>query len=404
MNLSISLKIGIATCLLLPSLALASAKSSNCPEEKTMPDKLRIATFNVSMEASNYPVNGKAVYDPKRLTEVLMEAKHKQVHHIAEIIQRVRPDILLLNEFDFIAEPRQGIRLFEEQYLKRSQNNQEPISYPFIHIAPVNTGIKTGLNDKHSRLTHFGFGRYPGQYGMALLSKYPIDVEQIRSFQKFLWQDMPGNLMPKDENDQPWYKPEERDIMRLSSKSHWDIPIKLNCESIHILASHPTPPVFDGPEDRNGRRNHDEIRFWKDYVQGDSTSYHYDDKALKGGIRSDNNFVILGDLNANTDEGDAYPGTMEQLLDHPRINHYPAPASTAGRLNKPESKVSTTHTAAWGMRADYVLPSAKLQVLNSGVFWPEPNSKEFYLVKDRYASSDHRLVWVDIKSPSAKID
>ena len=38
-----------------------------------------------------------------------------------------------------------------------------------------------------------------------------------------------------------------------------------SAETVHFLVSHPTPPVFDGPEDRNGPRNYDEIRFWADY-------------------------------------------------------------------------------------------------------------------------------------------
>ena len=57
------------------------------------------------------------------------------------------------------------------------------------------------------------------------------------------------------------------------------------------------------------------------------------------------------------------------------------------------------------MRADYVLPAkAQLSVLDSGIFWPQTNKAEFRLVKDRAASSDHRLVWVDVafKHPAKK--
>jgi 3-phytase len=31
-----------------------------------------------------------------------------------------------------------------------------------------------------------GFGAFPGQFGMALFSKYPIDTAAIRTFQTFL--------------------------------------------------------------------------------------------------------------------------------------------------------------------------------------------------------------------------
>ena len=30
----------------------------------------------------------------------------------------------------------------------------------------------------------FGFGKFPGQYAMALLSRHPLDVERIRTFQQ----------------------------------------------------------------------------------------------------------------------------------------------------------------------------------------------------------------------------
>ena len=63
-----------------------------------------------------------------------------------------------------------------------------------------------------------------------------------------------------------WYSPEVLRSLRLSSKSHWDLPVRIGRRTVHVLASHPTPPTFDGPEDRNGTRNHDEIRFWAEYV------------------------------------------------------------------------------------------------------------------------------------------
>jgi hypothetical protein len=46
-----------------------------------------------------------------------------------------------------------------------------------------------------------------------------------------------------------------------------------------------------------------------------------------------------------------------------------------------------------------VLPSRALDVVGAGVFWPAPDNPLAALVaerKDERASSDHRLVWVDI--------
>ena len=107
-----------------------------------------------------------------------------------------------------------------------------------------NSGGVGGPNDA------FGFGFFPGQFGMAVYSKYPIDTEQVRTFQHFLWKDMPGAMLPDDPATpapRDWYSEEELDDFRLSSKSHWDLPIEIGDETVHFLVSHPTPPVFDGP-------------------------------------------------------------------------------------------------------------------------------------------------------------
>ena len=93
-----------------------------------------------------------------------------------------------------------------------------------------------------------------------------------------------------------WYNEQEWQNIRLSSKSFWDLPISVNNKTVHILASHPTPPVFDGLEDRNGKRNHDEVRLVADYIN--NADYIYDDKGKKGGLNAQSRFVILGDLNA----------------------------------------------------------------------------------------------------------
>src|SRR3546814_10697303 len=99
---------------------------------------------------------------------------------------------------------------------------------------------------------------------MAILSKHPIQTDQVRTFQHFLWRDMPGALLPDDPDTAApadWYSPEELAVLPLSSKSHRDVPVRVGGHTVHVLASHPTPPTFDGAEDRNGRRNPDEIRF-----------------------------------------------------------------------------------------------------------------------------------------------
>src|SRR5699024_11679196 len=105
----------------------------------------------------------------------------------------------------------------------------------------------------------WGFGGSPAQYGRASLSRPPILTEEIRTFQTLRCQTMPSTLLPTD-----FYGPEISSQLRLSSKSHWDVPVRIGSTTLHPLAAQPTPPTFPGPAARNQRRNHDEIRLWAD--------------------------------------------------------------------------------------------------------------------------------------------
>jgi endonuclease/exonuclease/phosphatase family metal-dependent hydrolase len=331
---------------------------------------------------------------------------HPQLRNAAEIIQRIRPDVLLINEIDFDEQGRSAAA-FRDRYLKIGQNGQQPLDYPHTFFAPVNTGVPSGHdldNDGSTRgpADAFGYGRYPGQYGMALYSKHPIDEQAARTFQKLLWKTMPKNLMPDGQQGRPaWYSPEEIAILRLSSKSHWDVPVKIGDQVVHVLASHPTPPVFDGPEDANGRRNFDEIRLWADYLTGGATAeYIVDDRGRRGGLPRNALFVIVGDLNADpVKDKPAYDQLpIAQLLRHPRVQD-PVPKSdgaAAHMASYPGDKA--TPTSNFG-RVDYVLPSKGLTVEASGVFWPAPDDPLHKLVAERESSSDHHLVWVDIVIP-----
>ena len=57
-------------------------------------------------------------------------------------------------------------------------------------------------------------------------------------------------------------------VQRLATTGFWDVPVETPSGQLHLLAWHATPPVFDGPEDRNGRRNHDEAAFWRLLLEG----------------------------------------------------------------------------------------------------------------------------------------
>ncbi|MEI6895655.1 MAG: endonuclease/exonuclease/phosphatase family protein [Colwellia sp.] len=378
---------------------------------------LKIATFNVSMEALNYLDDKQkksktttAKIPAKSLTKELantlsqaLASDHQQIKNIAEIIQIVNPDIILLNEFDNSDKDHQALQSFIDNYLNKSQQGKKAINFPYFYQGAVNTGVNSGLdidgNGKKGQLPGdgYGYGHFPGHFGMALLSKYPIDFANIRTFQYFKYHDMPDALKPIDAvTNKPWYSNTVWRALRLSSKSHWDIPVNVNGKVIHILASHPTPPVFDGPENSNGKRNHDEIRFWSDYISTDKAHYIYDDNGIKGGLNAKSRFVILGDLNASNVDGNAINSGIAALLNNDKIQDA-MPKSQAGKQHSPENSNAKHHTALWRIRADYVLPSvAGFTLNNSGIFWPLEIDDDYRLIKERKASSDHRLVWVEL--------
>jgi 3-phytase/alkaline phosphatase D len=379
---------------------------------------VRFATFNASLNRNNAG---------DLITELAVPGS-AQPATIAEIIQRTNPDVLLINEFDFDAG---GVAAasFQTNYLGVSQNGAPAINFPFVYSAPSNTGIASGFDlDNNGFLgggnDAFGFGAFPGQFGMVLYSKYPILTGDVRTFQNFLWRDMPGALLPGDPDnvspDNPdWFSPAELDVVRLSSKSHWDVPIKINGETVHVLASHPTPPVFDGNEDRNGLRNSDEIRFWSDYITPGATSaYIYDDvetvAAPSGGLGADDKFVILGDQNSDPFDGDSLPGSIGQLLANPLVNTSVTPSSlgapedalaeggaNVGHLGDPAFDTADFNPFNPGnLRADYVLPSNNMPIVGAGVFWPVQADPLSALTGNfPFPSSDHRLVFADVSVP-----
>jgi hypothetical protein len=398
------LSAALLTVALMAPVAAAAARGNDAKSLTVV----RFATFNASLNRFNA---GDLLAD-------LSTPNNPQAKAVAEIIQRARPDVLLINEFDFV-EDGLAAQLFLDNYLAVSQNGAEPIEYGSFFVAPSNTGIPSGFDLNNNGAVGgpddaFGFGFFPGQFGMVVYSRYPIDSERIRTFQFFLWKDMPGALLPDDPTTpEPadWYSPEELDAFRLSSKSHWDVPIQIDDKVVHFLVSHPTPPVFDGPEDPNGTRNFDEIRFWADYILPARSGYIYDDQGTFGGLQPGAMFVIAGDQNSDPLDGDSIPGAIQQLLNHPRVNTKETPRSAGGPEQAAlQGGANTQHlsdpafdTADFGdaapspgnLRADYVLPSKNLHIVDSAVFWPTMSDPLFDLV----ASSDHRLVWIDVRIP-----
>lgn len=393
----------LASCSTTPenSAQDSTAASSSASADDSQDSSLLAATYNTSL---NRAISGELVKD--------LKAGDEQARNIAAVIQRNNPDVIILNEFDY-DEEHEALELFRTKYLAEGQHGEEAVDYPYSFTAPVNTGVDSGIDLDGNGATGepndaFGYGEHPGQYGMAILSKYPLDSENARTFQKLLWSDMPDNRMPVDYYESNTKGTSEK--LRLSSKSHWDVPVDVDGQTVHLLVSHPTPPAFEGPEKRNTLRNGDEIRLTADYITGgEAAEWITDDKGTRGGLKEGERFIVFGDQNSDpADGGNSGTDGIRQVLDLDTVCD-PKPTSRGAAEAAKEQPGNEGHSTPadqdtgdfsdpkpGNLRVDYVVPSCNLEVEDSAVFWPAAGEKMADLM-DPKATSDHRLTWTKVR-------
>ncbi len=332
---------------------------------------LRIASFNT----------GLAREGPGLLLRDILRGGDRQIEAVMAVIRAVGPDILLLQDFDHDLD-NVALTAFRDRLAEAGG----PL-YPHLFAPRPNSGLATGLDmDGNGRLGEprdaQGYGRFSGQGGMALLSRLPIDREAARDFSDFLWRDLPGALLP-ERDGAPFPSARAQAAQRLSSVGHWQVPVILpDGRRLTLLAFHATPPVFDGPEDRNGRRNHDEIAFWNLLLEG-ALPY----PPPEGPV------VVLGDANLDPEDSEGRTEAIRALLSHPRLQD-PAPTSPgAAAAGDATDTVDWDEPVPGNLRVDYVLPGRGLTVTGAGVWWPAPGSPEAEIAA---AASRHRLVWADV--------
>ena len=159
--------------------ALALTLAAPAAAARPGPEEMRFATFNASL---NRATEGQLAQD-------LSTGHNEQARNVAETIQRANPDVVLVNEFDY---SRKAARLFRDNYLAVGQRGADPVDYPYHYIAPSNTGVPSGHDLNNDGIVGggddaYGFGLFPGQYGMVVYSKYPIDTRKVRTFQRLKW-------------------------------------------------------------------------------------------------------------------------------------------------------------------------------------------------------------------------
>ena len=344
---------------------------------------VRVATYHVGLTRDG----------PGLLLRDILRGQDSRIGAVINVIAAADPDILLLQKFDYDHD-LVALDAFADRLGRRGA------VYPHRFALLPNTGMATGLDiDGDGRRggpgDAQGFGNFAGQAGMAILSRLPILGKDVRDFSDILWRDLAGaggQALP--------VAPEVAGVLRLSSVAHWDVPVALpGGGRLHLLTWHGSPPVFDGPEDRNGRRGAAEALFWSRYLEGGLPH-----PPPEGPV------VVIGVANIDPLDGEGRHGAIRHLLDHPRLQDT-APRSAGGAVAaEAQGGVNAGHrgdpaldTADWpdgtgapgNLRVSYILPGRGLKVLASGVLWPDGGAFGETVI----AASRHRLVWVDLVLP-----
>ncbi len=256
------------------------------------------------------------------------------------------------------------------------------VVYPYRLVPPSNRGLASGQDlDGDGRLggpgDAQGWGAFRGAGGMALLSRLPILSDGLRDFSALLWRDLPGAILPRLPGGAPFPSEKAQAMQRLSSGGHWEVPLALAPgQVLHLLASHASPPVFDGPEDANGLRNRDELRFWQLFLDG---------WAPDGGPGARAPFVLAGRFNLDPERGEGWREALSALLSNRQLTD-PRPGDGSG--DGAAAHDTWRRAGGGGLRLDYLLPSADLRVLDSGVLAHGPAT-----------AAQSRPVWLDLALP-----
>jgi len=263
---------------------------------------------------------------------------------LVETLQRIvdlKPDVAAVQSFDFD---------HNHVALKLVQTRLEGLGHamPFRFALMPNVGVPTGFDlNRDGRLDtasdQQGYGQFAGQGGIAILSRHPILTQEVRDLSAILWKDSPDTQIPRS-----YFTPQEIEVLRLQSVAAWDVPVRLPSGVVHVLATQASSPVFDGPENRNGLRNADQLRFWDKYVSD-----------------VERPFVLIGGLNNDPLDGEGLNPPLRDLLSNPALQD-PRPRSKPRAVQDPAHLGPTLEdTVDWGreigsLRVDYVLPSADL--------------------------------------------
>lgn len=276
----------------------------------------------------------------------LQSGRDAQVEAALVLIAAADADVLLLMDVDWDYGGA-GVAALQARLAEAGQ------SYPEVVALRPNSGVPSGVDldgdgtDYEAR-DALGYGWFTGDSGLAVLSRYPLGP--VEDLSDVPWQAGPEVLPPA-----------ARGIVPLATTAQWVVPLRLPGAEITLITMAAGTPVFDGPEDRNGLRNRDELTLVAELV----------DAAKRP--------LVMGRANQDPAGGEGHGAALRRLLDHPGL-----------RDAVPKGEDGSVATVEWRsvgpMRVDYVLPPRAARITGSGTLHDE-------------TAGPARLVWVEVALP-----
>lgn len=293
----------------------------------------------------------------------LAKGKDAQIKAVTALIQHAQPDILLLTKVDVDAGGHTLTAL------------KQAFGYPHGFTAMPNASLYApadmdGDGYTDPRGERMAWTRFSGEGTMVLLSRVPLDIENMWMANALLWKNLPDAQLPRNPDDTAYFSETALDHLKLVSQGLWVIPT----EAATLILFQNISPVFDGVEDRNGLRNRDQLRLLEQVLDSRHTPL------------PSKPFVLMGNTNLDPHAGEGDRQAIAKFLARPDLQD-PIPRAPSGH----------PQTAFWEkpgpMRVSYILPSRDWQITDHGVLSPENGP----LRKTAEKASRHRLVWMDLR-------
>ncbi len=319
----------------------------------TQAQDIRIATFTVELDRKG----------PGLLLRDIESGKDKQIQAVIAEIVKAKPDIIVLQRFDWDM-GRLAVQAFQNKLKNKGWD------LPHAFAPRPNSGAKLGSDLPKDGVQ--SFGRFPGNRGLVLLSRFPIQSDKIQNHSDVLWSQISNSQSPDTGS--------LAKNQKLPSVALVTVPILVHSTLVWVTTFHANAPLFDGGSGRNVKRNADEITFASQLV-----------------IKNPEPGIMVMNANLDPEDGKGSRNAIRSVLAQPRLIDT-TPQSEGGVAN-----ADTNHngnpafdTVDWpdddpgNLRVSYILPTREFTVKDAGVQWVPGQSN---------LASRHRLVWADISLP-----